>query len=305
MTDSNPKTTNGRLKPPVHAIPPSAIIALGLAMENGEGKYGLMNWRQSAVSSSVYYDAALRHLLAWWDGENVAQDSNVHHLAHVMACCAILIDAEIGNKLLDDRPVAGPAAEMISHLHDQRIAAAVQSVMPIAQVADPQSLAAAVDQINDGLRVIPFDYDTWPFPSEVPVNLGGISREPSPFWKTLFSRNKPKEIDMPTELETIIASVHRSEASSEKTRALVMTLGQKLDDMRQSTTDPTTRAQLLSLSAELDNETDAVDATEAAGEAAAADPAPVADPTPAPVDPAPPATTEDPAPVADPAAPTT
>jgi hypothetical protein len=40
LPDNNPKTAVGRLKPPVRAIPPSAIIALGLAMENGELKYG-------------------------------------------------------------------------------------------------------------------------------------------------------------------------------------------------------------------------------------------------------------------------
>jgi len=127
--DSNPKTTVGRLKPPVHAIPPSAILALGLAMENGEIKYGLMNWRSSPVSSSVYYDAMFRHLLAWWDGENVASDSRIHHLAHVMACCAILIDAEVCFSLNDDRPVAGPAAQMIARLHDERVAETVDAAL--------------------------------------------------------------------------------------------------------------------------------------------------------------------------------
>lgn len=111
--DSNPKTRVGAKKPTTFSIPPSAILHLGGAMENGRRKYGLMNWRENRVSSSVYADAMDRHLLAWRDGENNAADSGCHHLAHVMACAAILIDAmECGN-LNDDRSAPGPASRII------------------------------------------------------------------------------------------------------------------------------------------------------------------------------------------------
>lgn len=120
--DNNPKTAFGVQKPPLHAIPPSALIHLGLAMENGEGKYGLFNWRSKRVSSSVYYDAALRHLMSWWDGEEVAADSIVHHLGHVMACCAILVDAiETGN-LNDDRGTPGGVSSIIERIRSERAA---------------------------------------------------------------------------------------------------------------------------------------------------------------------------------------
>jgi hypothetical protein len=162
LPDTNPKSVVGRLKPAMHAIPPSAIIAMGQAMENGEGKYGLMNWRHQPVAVSVYYDAALRHLMTFWDGENVAPDSNVHHLAHVMACCAILLDAEITRNLVDDRPIAGPTAGLVAHLHQQRMDAVltgavgdalVEPPAPVAEPEEPESfeqmLAEAVDEIND------------------------------------------------------------------------------------------------------------------------------------------------------------
>lgn len=122
LPDNNPKTAVGRTKPPVRAIPPSAIVQLGLAMENGEAKYGLMNWRERQVSSSVYYDAAMRHLVSWWDGEDKAKDSGVHHLAHVMACLAIIIDAEETRNLNDDRPTAGHVADMIERIQLERLA---------------------------------------------------------------------------------------------------------------------------------------------------------------------------------------
>jgi len=111
--DDNPKTAIGVTKPALHVIPPVALLHLGKAMADGKRKYGLMNWREKRVSSSVYYDAALRHLLSWFDGEEVAQDSGVHHLAHAMACMGILLDAQATGNLNDDRPIPGPAADFI------------------------------------------------------------------------------------------------------------------------------------------------------------------------------------------------
>lgn len=105
--DDNPKTAIGTKKPPVSVVPPVAVFHLGQAMKDGKEKYGLMNWREKRVSSSVYFDAAMRHLMSWWDGEDRASDSGVHHLAHAMACMAILLDAESIGKLNDDRPLPG------------------------------------------------------------------------------------------------------------------------------------------------------------------------------------------------------
>ncbi len=113
--DDNPKTALGVAKPSMHGVPPVALLHLGSAMADGVRKYGLTNWRDKPVSSSTYYDAALRHLLAWWDGESLAADSGAHHLAHVMACCAILLDAEGCATLNDNRPsVPGPAGRFIA-----------------------------------------------------------------------------------------------------------------------------------------------------------------------------------------------
>lgn len=105
--DDNPKTVIGLTKPSMSAVPPSCLLHLGRAMSDGKRKYGLMNWREKKVSTSVYYDAAMRHLMAFWDGEDCAEDSGVHHLGHVMACCALILDAASIGKLNDDRPIPG------------------------------------------------------------------------------------------------------------------------------------------------------------------------------------------------------
>lgn len=112
--DDNPKTVMGLKKPSLRSIPPIALLHLGKAMENGAAKYGRFNWRDRRVTSSVYYDAIQRHMLSWWDGEQTAADSGCHHLAHVMACCAILLDAEAHGNLNDDRRADGLAADVIA-----------------------------------------------------------------------------------------------------------------------------------------------------------------------------------------------
>jgi len=105
MTD--PKKKFGVKKPSLDAVPPVAIFTLGSAMADGARKYGAMNYRGASVSAKIYYNAAMRHWMAWWDGEDLASDSGMHHLGHAMACACIILDAEVHGTLEDDRPVKG------------------------------------------------------------------------------------------------------------------------------------------------------------------------------------------------------
>lgn len=113
LPDTNPKTRYGMAKPSMAAIPPAAMIELGAAMADGARKYGKFNWREHEVTASVYEDALMRHLMSWRDGEDVAPDSGVNHLGHIMACCAILLDAAASGKLIDDRGPPGPCPAIL------------------------------------------------------------------------------------------------------------------------------------------------------------------------------------------------
>jgi hypothetical protein len=104
LIDNNAKTAAAVGKPQMSGIPPIALLALGAAMQDGVNKYGLTNWRDSQVSATVFYDAMMRHLLAWYSGEDCAADSHVVHLGHLMAGAAILLDAELHGCLNDNRP---------------------------------------------------------------------------------------------------------------------------------------------------------------------------------------------------------
>lgn len=114
--DSNPKSRFGVKKVPLWLIPPAAKAHMAMAFADGAAKYGAYNWREHSVSASIYLSAAERHMDAWRDGEEIAPDSLVHHLGHVMACMAILVDAIECGKLVDDRPAPGPAASVLDRL---------------------------------------------------------------------------------------------------------------------------------------------------------------------------------------------
>lgn len=100
----NLKDAFGLAKARTSAIPAVAIYALGAAMQNGADKYEAYNFRESVVKASIFHEAKMRHSLDWWDGEDFAEDSLVHHLAHEMACCAIVLDAIANGNFEDDRP---------------------------------------------------------------------------------------------------------------------------------------------------------------------------------------------------------
>lgn len=126
MTDckgSNPKDAIGSDKLPIHLWPTTATIMGCLGLLEGMTKYGRSNFREMGVRSSIYYDACRRHLDAWFEGEDNAPDSGLPHLAHALACLAIIVDAQAAGKLNDDRMLEGGYLDLVKELtpHVKRI----------------------------------------------------------------------------------------------------------------------------------------------------------------------------------------
>lgn len=113
LPDGNPKTRFGVAKPPLSLIPGQARVLLAEAFRDGARKYGPANWRVDPVTASTYLNAAERHLISWQDGEENAEDSGVHHLAHAAACLLILLDAQASGTLKDDRPTPANTSRLI------------------------------------------------------------------------------------------------------------------------------------------------------------------------------------------------
>jgi hypothetical protein len=108
VKDSNPKDSVGIKKVPFGTVPAPIIAEVGLAMLEGALKYGRHNYRAIGVRASVYYDAVLRHLTAYWEGQDIDPDSGLPHIVKAMACLVVLRDAEKYGKLVDDRPPSYP-----------------------------------------------------------------------------------------------------------------------------------------------------------------------------------------------------
>jgi hypothetical protein len=100
----NPKDLVGSTKVSITKLPAITTVMGAMAMMDGAGKYGPYNWRGKKVIASIYVDALMRHAMAWFEGQESAGDSQVHHLGHVVACAGILLDAQATGNLVDDRP---------------------------------------------------------------------------------------------------------------------------------------------------------------------------------------------------------
>jgi len=113
---SNPKDVIGSDKLPLHLIPTPALAEVALAFLEGALKYGTANWRVAGVRASIYRSADQRHGQKWWNGQNRDPKTRVHHLASLIACYMIVLDAELAGKLTDDRPPSLDAAAHIDAL---------------------------------------------------------------------------------------------------------------------------------------------------------------------------------------------
>lgn len=114
---TNPKDALGVKKVPLHCVPSVPLFEIGLAMMEGGRKYGAHNYRSMGVRMSVYYDAVMRHLIAWWEGEDIDPDSGLHHVIKAIASLFVLRDSMVMGNCEDDRPIKYPNGLDINKLN--------------------------------------------------------------------------------------------------------------------------------------------------------------------------------------------
>jgi hypothetical protein len=99
------------------------LLEIGLGMLDGGCKYGPFNYRAAGVRASVYYDAAMRHLMAFWEGEDIDPDSGLPHIVKAMTTLTVLRDSQIMGNWVDDRPPQVPGGAGVAALN--KLAAAI------------------------------------------------------------------------------------------------------------------------------------------------------------------------------------
>lgn len=87
----------------VDLFPPGVILDISEVLTFGAKKYEPRNWEKGIHWSRVY-GAAMRHLLAWWGGEDRDPETGLSHLAHAGCCITFLLEYLRTHPELDDRP---------------------------------------------------------------------------------------------------------------------------------------------------------------------------------------------------------
>lgn len=104
IKDSNPKDAVGIKKVGLSVLPIRVMYEVALGMLEGALKYGRHNYRVIGVRASVYYDATMRHLDEWWEGEDIDKVSQLNHITKAISSLTVLRDAMIRENWVDDRP---------------------------------------------------------------------------------------------------------------------------------------------------------------------------------------------------------
>ena len=67
-------------------LPIEEVEEVVKVLQCGARKYADHNWKKVPDSKRRYFSAALRHIFAWWRGEQMDPETGLHHLAHAMCC---------------------------------------------------------------------------------------------------------------------------------------------------------------------------------------------------------------------------
>jgi hypothetical protein len=85
-----PGTKHDRNKTEWHLLPWVPVQEVVRVLQHGADKYAADNWKHVEPARVRYWNAAMRHMLAWFDGEAQDPGSGCNHLAHA-ACCMLFL----------------------------------------------------------------------------------------------------------------------------------------------------------------------------------------------------------------------
>lgn len=100
-TALDPGVKHDAAKPRWSLLPLTAVGRVVDVLEFGARKYAPGNWQRVPGARDRYFDAALRHLVAWRTGETADPESGHHHLAHAACCVLFLLWFETEEKAHD------------------------------------------------------------------------------------------------------------------------------------------------------------------------------------------------------------
>lgn len=133
------KHDGGKLR--YELIPPELLEGIAWVLTHGAKKYGDRNW-ELGIKYSRIFGALMRHMWAWWGGEDLDKESGKSHLWHAGCELAFLIAFETRERTdLDDRVLE--AGNDVLQKHSQ------EAAQGLAHREDEQSV-----QAGDSGRVV-------------------------------------------------------------------------------------------------------------------------------------------------------
>ena len=92
-------------KPQFDLLPLGLFSGVNDVLKHGAKKYGVGNWKKEDFLMSRAYNALLRHLIAFWGGEDTDKETGLSHLDHAMCNLIFLKYHHQNTPAADDRPV--------------------------------------------------------------------------------------------------------------------------------------------------------------------------------------------------------
>lgn len=90
-------------KPRTDLLDPRPLLRTAAVLAVGARKYAARNWEKGMAWSRVYA-ALMRHMLAWWGGQDKDPETGLSHLDHAACCLHFLQTYEETHREHDDRP---------------------------------------------------------------------------------------------------------------------------------------------------------------------------------------------------------
>jgi hypothetical protein len=97
------KDDDGKL--PFDLLPHDAVTEITKVLRYGAKKYAPRNW-EKGMKWSRPYAALIRHMWAWWRGEDYDKETGMLHLAHAGCCILFLLAFQLRQTGDDDRVIA-------------------------------------------------------------------------------------------------------------------------------------------------------------------------------------------------------
>ena len=84
-------------KPKMYLLPPKTLLEVAKVLTFGAAKYDEHNWKKLDNLQNRYSGAALRHIFAHLDGEELDEETGLDHIAHAICCLMFKLEAKLEN----------------------------------------------------------------------------------------------------------------------------------------------------------------------------------------------------------------